>query len=300
MIMKTISKQFQSAGNISLVQLVTLKGEGLRFVPAVSTIDKGELEIREVRQEGSVNTLLAVNFSDQYCLLTDMDLLKGAKQNRVVNTSVLLAPNAKREIRVSCVERSRWSYDSPDFKSAPSVMDPKMRAAKAASLSADMEGMVSETQSKIWNLINQEMAAHNIFSGTEDYNSVLESKVSMPHSKFSFNHEKRCNGLAIFDGRKLVSFDIFGNRDVYSYYFERLTRGILAGVRPGKDSDGLEQAEAFYRLDEFLDDFESKLGDPVERSYGEIGEFRWSGDRDNPGFQLTLGNQLVHMAGFAG
>jgi len=300
MIMKTISKQFQSAGNISLVQLETLKGEGLCFIPAATAIDKGELEIREVRQEGSINTLLAVNFLDQYCLLTDMDLLKGAKQNRVVNTSVLLAPNAKREIRVSCVERSRWSYDSPDFKSAPSVMDPKMRAAKAASLSEDMEGMVSETQSKIWNLINQEMSAHNIFSDTEDYNSVLESKASVPHSEFSFKHKKSCNGLAIFDGRKLVSFDIFGNRDVYSYYFDRLTRGILAGVGPGKDDGALEQAEAFYRLDEFLDEFESKLGDPVERSYGEIGEFRWSGYRDNPGFQLTLENQLVHMAGFAG
>ena len=298
--MKTINKHFQSAGNISLVQLDTLKGEGLYFVPAASAIDRGELEIREVRQEGSVNTLLAINFSDQYCLLTDMDLLKGAKQNRVVNTSALLAPNSKREIRVSCVERSRWSYDSPDFKSAPSVMDSNMRAAKAASLSEDLEGMVSETQSRIWDLINQEMTAHNVLCSTEDYNSVLESKAKVPHSEFNFKHEKGCNGLAIFDGRKLVSFDIFGNRDVYGYYFEKLTRDALGHARSVKDDGALAQAEAFYRLDEFLDDFESKLGDPVERSLGEIGEFRWSADKNLTGFQLNFENQLVHKAGFAG
>jgi hypothetical protein len=298
--MKTISKQFQRAGTITLVQLETLEGEWLHFIPAASAIDKGHLEIREVRQEGSVNTLLAINLTDHHCLLTDMDLLKGAKQNRVVNTSVLLAPNSKREIMVSCVERSRWSYDSPNFKSAPGVMDPKMRAAKAASLSEDMEGMVSETQSKIWDMINQEMTTHNVFCSTEDYNAVLESKTIAPHSGYNFRCGENCNGLAIFDGRKLVSFDIFGNRDVYGYYFDKLAQDALLRIRPGTEGAALEQAEAFYRLDEFLDEFESKLGDPVERSNEEIGEFRWSGDQNHPGFQLNFEKQLVHMAGFAG
>jgi len=297
--MKTINNQFQQAGNISLVQLETFKGEGMKFIPAASAIDQGKLEIREVRQEGSVNTLLAINLSEQYSLLTDMDLLKGAKQNRVVNTSVLLAPHSKQEIKVSCVERSRWSYDSSKFKTAPRIMDPEMRAAKAASLREDMEGMVSETQSKIWDLINQEMTAHNVFCSTEDYNAVLESKTSVKHSGYNFHPAKNCNGLAIFDGRKLVSFDIFGNREVYAYYFDKLAQDGLLRIRPGREGDALEKAEAFYRLDEFLDEFESKLDNPVELGNGEIGEFRWSGDQNSPGFQLNFEKQLVHLAGFA-
>lgn len=296
--MKTISKHFQSAGNITLIQLETIEGEGLCFVPAAFAIDNGDLEIREVRQEGSVNTLLAINFSDQYCLLSDMDMLKGAKQNRVVNTSALLAPHSKQEIKVSCVERSRWSYDSPDFKSAPSVMDSKMRAAKAASLSEDMKDMVSETQSKIWNMINQEMTTHNVFCCTEDYNAVLESKASAPHSGYNFRACENCNGLAVFEGRKLVSFDIFGNREVYDYYFDKLAQDTLGRIKPGAKGDVLEQAEAFYKLDEFLDGFESKLGDPLEGGKGEIGEFCWSGDQCYPGFQLSFTNQLVHLAGY--
>ena len=297
--MKTINKHFQQGGNISLVQLETIEGEGMQFIPAAAAIEQGDLEIREVRQEGSVNTLLSINLSEHYCLLTDMDLLKGAKQNRVVNTSVLLAPNSKREIRVSCVERSRWSYKSPTFKNAPEVMDSKMRAAKAASLSEDMEGMVSETQSKIWNLINQEMTSNNVFCSTEDYNAVLESKTSATHSGYNFHPGKNFNGLAIFDGRKLISFDIFGNREVYAYYFDKLAQDALGRVRPGTEGDVLKQAEAFYRLDEFLDEFESKLGEPVELGNGEIGEFRWSGDRKHPGFELNFEQQLVHFAGFA-
>jgi len=53
-------------------------------------------------------------------------------------------------------------------------------------------------------------------------------------------------------------------------------------------------------FDEFLDEFESKLGDPIEESAGEIGAFRWSGDQDHPGFSPRFQNQLVHIAGFAG
>ena len=175
-----------------------------------------------------------------------------------------------------------------------------MRAAKAASLSADMEGMVSETQSKIWNLINEEMTSNNIFCSTEDYNAVLESKTSATHSEYIFHPGKDFDGLAIFDGRKLISFDIFGNREVYAYYFDKLAQDALGRVRPGPEGKVLEKAEAFCRLDEFLDEFESKLGEPVEGANGEIGEFRWSGDQNQPGFGLDFENQLVHMAGFEG
>ena len=178
-------------------------------------------------------------------------------------------------------------------------MDSKMRAAKAASLSEDMEGMVSENQSKIWDLINQEMTTHNVFCSTEDYNAVLESKSTAPQSGYNFRCGENCNGLAIFDGRKLVAFDIFGNREVYGHYFDKLAQDALGRIRLGKEGDALEQAEAFYRLDELLDEFESKLGEPVEHSNEEIGEFRWSGDQDHPGFGLSFQNQLVHMAGFA-
>ena len=44
----------------------------------------------------------------------------------------------------------------------------------------------------------------------------------------------------------------------------------------------MKKAEAFYRLDEFLDAFKSKLDSPVTRENGNSGEFRWSGDQDYP------------------
>ena len=208
--MKTISKHYQCAGNVVLIQLESVEGEGFGFRTATSAMNDGGLLVKEVRQEGSVNTLLAMNQTGDYLLLTDMDLLKGAKQNRVVNTSVLIAPHSKREIDVSCVERSRWSYDSPTFEPAPSTMDSKMRAAKAHSLRDDIKHKSSGTQSKIWGMINDELRAYNMDSPSEDYNSILESKAKREVVQHRFDLKNGCNGLAVFEGKKLVAFDIFG------------------------------------------------------------------------------------------
>ncbi len=297
--MKTISKHYQCEGNVVLIQLESVEGEGFGFRTATAAMNDGGLLVKEVRQEGSVNTLLAMNQTGDYLLLTDMDLLKGAKQNRVVNTSVLIAPHSKREIDVSCVERSRWSYDSPTFEPAPSTMDSKMRAAKAHSLRDDIKHKSSGTQSKIWGMINDELRAYNMDSPSEDYNSILESKAKREVVQHRFDLKNGCNGLAVFDGKKLVAFDIFGNRDVYQHYFDQLSRDALGRFRDGAEEKAIEQAEAFYRLDEFLDAFESQLEDPSEKKQGAIGKHRWSADPNYPGFDLSFEGQAVHMAGFA-
>jgi hypothetical protein len=175
-----------------------------------------------------------------------------------------------------------------------------MRAAKADSLKRDKKEKLAETQSKIWGLINEEMVSNNYISDTEDYSTILESKSERQESSHKFLPAKNCNGLAVFDGKNPVSFDIFGNRKAYQYYFNLLAGNAISLIHNDARIDSMKEAEAFYRLDEFLDEFESKLGGPVEGANGEIGEFRWSGDQDHPGFQLNFEKQLVHMAGFSG
>lgn len=72
----------------------------------------------EVDDEGSVPELRVANLGDLPLLLLDGEQLVGAKQNRILNMTVLVAAHSEVTIPVSCVEQGRWRYQ--DRRSAPS------------------------------------------------------------------------------------------------------------------------------------------------------------------------------------
>ena len=72
--------------------------------------------ITEVDAAGSVPELIAFNPLDTPVLLYDGEELLGAKQNRILNVTVLVAPKSETKIPVSCVEQGRWHARSARLK----------------------------------------------------------------------------------------------------------------------------------------------------------------------------------------
>ena len=68
------------------------------------------VRITEVSEGGSVPNLKVANLGDLPLLLLDGEQLVGAKQNRVLNMTVLVAAQAEVTIPVSCVEQGLWSF----------------------------------------------------------------------------------------------------------------------------------------------------------------------------------------------
>jgi hypothetical protein len=60
----------------------------------------------EVDAAGSVPELLAPNPLDQHVLLYDGEELLGAKQNRILNVTVLAAAKSEARMLVSCVAKA--------------------------------------------------------------------------------------------------------------------------------------------------------------------------------------------------
>src|SRR5215472_9614914 len=66
--------------------------------------------IGEVSEGGSVPDVTVNNGADRPLLLLDGEELVGAKQNRILNATVLVAARSQITIPVSCVEAGRWGY----------------------------------------------------------------------------------------------------------------------------------------------------------------------------------------------
>ena len=85
-------------------------------------------------------------------LLMDGEEIVGAKQDRALNTTVLLAPKSRTMIPVSCVEMGRWHYSSKTFESHSRTMNADMRKSKSMSVNEHLNrtGRFTADQGQVW------------------------------------------------------------------------------------------------------------------------------------------------------
>jgi hypothetical protein len=97
-------------------------------------IDSKLAVVQEISQSGSVPNLHLHNKSLRPILIPEGEILVGAKQNRVVNITVLVAAKSTFTVPVSCVEQGRWQYRSQTFQSAycapPVLRGKKLRSVQ--------------------------------------------------------------------------------------------------------------------------------------------------------------------------
>ena len=137
----------------------------------------GRFRVTEVSEGGSVPQLLAINGTDDPVFLLDGEELIGAKQNRVLNLSVMLAPNSKTEIPVSCVEAGRWRSESHAFRTAQRVHFARGRAQKMEQVSRSLclNGEARSDQAAVWDAISTKSARMRVESPTGAMAALFES-----------------------------------------------------------------------------------------------------------------------------
>jgi len=124
--------------------------------------------IGEVSAAGEVPALTVVNNADRPVLLLDGEELVGARQNRILNTTVLVAAHATLRIPVSCVEQGRWSYRGSRFDPGDASLFASARAKKAARVSASLRerGAHASDQGEIWRDVARTLGERKVESPT--------------------------------------------------------------------------------------------------------------------------------------
>ena len=89
----------------------------LPFLTLEEALQSEVLEITEVDESGSVPELLVKNKGALDVIVLEGEELRGAKQNRIVNTTIIIPAGSEILLPVSCVEQGRWRHNSARFSS---------------------------------------------------------------------------------------------------------------------------------------------------------------------------------------
>lgn len=209
--------------------LVPLSGGGHQprfqdYLLASEAIDAGVLTVTEVSESGSVPELLAVNDGDRPILLIDGEELQGAKQNRILNTSVLLPPNSKTRIPVSCVEEGRWHHVSPIFKSgnyAPSSL--RQRKSRDVHASLRTRGRAESDQGAVWESVADQIVAHCPASPTRAMSDAISTMGdTIAHYQDSLPYPSGACGVVAAVCGQFVAMDAFDSPSTLAAIWGRL------------------------------------------------------------------------------
>ncbi len=279
--------------------LAPLRGEGrqqLDYILAAEAISAGTLTITEVDEAGSVPELLAVNNGDKMVLLLDGEELVGAKQNRILNTTVLLRPKSQTKIPVSCVEQGRWRHVSDKFASgnhSPS----RLRARKSRDVTANLRqrGQAESDQGEVWDSVAFCIAEAGAAAPTMAMRDVVEQRRdSLDAYVDALPYPAGARGAMAAIGGRFVAADLFDRPETLERIWRRLVTGYaMDALARSKDKAGAFSAKAAGVLLEHIGQIECT---PCP-SVGVGKDWRFEAE-DIVGQALIADRVCVHLSAF--
>ncbi|MCE5273155.1 hypothetical protein LLH00_17900, partial [bacterium] len=237
------------------------------------------------------------NSSEQAVLILDGEELEGAKQNRALNTTVLLRKKSETLIPVSCTEQGRWSYDTPEFKDSGNIMFRSVRASKIHAVSDSLNycRRFDSNQGEIWNSISElhrESGTHSSTGAMKDFYSLRQE--SFDEYLKAFPAVENQHGLIVFIGDRVAGMDFVSRESAYRALHPKLLKSYsvesMFGVQDSQHQIAATQASEF--LARAKEAHETKFKSP---GHGWDHRFRGAGVI---GSALVWRGQAVHSALF--
>ena len=276
-----------------------LFGEHVRekdYLTLDEALERNLARVVEVSEQGDVPNLLFENLGDRKVLLVDGDELVGAKQNRIINLTILVPAHTKIEIPVSCVEAGRWSYRGREFKSAERAMFSRGRARKAEQVTVCMRssGDRYSDQSEVWNDVASCSESFGVDSPTGSMSDIYESNEQrLGKYREAFKAQEGQIGALFAINGKAQGLELFDSSETFGHYLERLVSSYALDSRIEKGNG--EEAD-LTEVERFIKGVKNASTEPFA-ALGEGEDLRLSGEL-LAGGALVAEERVVHLAAF--
>jgi hypothetical protein len=284
--------------NLTMVPLVSRTARDPWYVTADEALETGRFRVTEVSEAGHVPELRVVNDLDQAVLLLDGEELVGAKQNRVVNLTILVPARATLTIPVSCVEAGRWHAVSDDFMVSRGAMFPEARAHKLAQVSASMASGAEPlaNQADVWHHVARRAADLGVRSVTSAMRDIYEQqRQSIDEFVKALPAVEDQVGAAFAIGERFAGVELF---DASRTLFRLLPKIVSSYALDARVASTPPDAHGFSASD--VAAWLERLAPVPPQAHPAVGmgtSLRWNGQ----GFTaaaLAVGEILVHFVAF--
>ena len=284
--------------NLALFPLI---GHGVRepdYLLLDEALERKLARVTETSEAGRVPELAFENSSAEKILLVDGDELVGAKQNRIVNLSILVGAGQKVVIPVSCVEQGRWAYRTRDFAPAKRALFAKARAKNSAQVSRTLyqSGLRTSDQREIWKDVAAKATLFQSASDTGAMGDIYQSRKSeLAAYAAAFRAEPRQRGAVVAIDGKVAGLELFDSAATFSKYLAKLVDSYALDAIETNRGKPLCPPEAAAR--DFIESLKKAAAKPFA-ALGEGEDVRLTGDGVTGG-ALAAGGRVVHLAGHA-
>ena len=284
--------------NMDLFPLVDGEKAPVAYLTLDEALAEGLAEVTEVSEGGSVPDLRFLNKGDQPVFLLDGEELIGAKQNRVLNLSILAPAKESITIPVSCVEAGRWAHRSRAFESSPRAHFSQGRARKAASVSAALmeRGVRSSDQGEVWDDISLKAANMGAPSPTDAMSDIFE--------QYGKNVDQFVERFAAIEGQvgavfcingEITAVELFDHPDTFAKLLAKLIRSYAL------DAIEATAADTIATPGETIEHFLNGVAASETVGFQAVGlgeDFRLN-NPDIAGGALMVDDTIVHLVAFS-
>ncbi|MBI4334225.1 MAG: hypothetical protein HY673_23430 [Chloroflexi bacterium] len=275
------------SGNVATAAIFADGDAGPDYLTLDEALKQHLGQVTETGEGGTVPELKFINSAGVPVLLLDGEELLGAKQNRILNATILVKEKSETVIPVSCCEQGRWRYTSRDFKPSPHVMPYSVRQKKVEDVTASLASQrgYRSNQGRVWDELHASNVHFHVNSPTGAMKDLFEAREEdLQECLQAFQVKPGQKGVITFVNGEVAGIDVLSRGAAYATLHPKLIRSYAVESfekRRGRTRPTAAKARAFLA--------EAALC--TEERYPSVGcgwNYRYKGEK-------IVGAALVHQ-----
>ena len=231
-----------------------MKGQDKFKAENIFTLDEA-IEKKQVilHETGDVNELLVQNISDDPVYIQSGDIVKGGKQDRVIQYDLVVQPKSgKVPIGSFCVEQSRWSQRGNEtvgafHTSSKQLVSKKLKLAAKSNRSQqevwqEVEQVQNKLEKKLGKSVKNDRSATSLQLTLEDEEIKSKSKNYIKYFSDALKDQQSVIGYIFAINGEINSADLYGNRNLFKKLWPKLLESCaVEAISENDDSESITE-----------------------------------------------------------